>query len=82
MFRYLYSTILFYEGQTHVKLIYITTDKLFREFRINFLRPTNKIYQEYFEVKCTGERIRMRIVTLRIIASIFRRVRKIAKSDH
>jgi hypothetical protein len=45
MFGYLYSNILFSEEQTHVKLIYITTDKLIGEFRINFLLPTNKLYK-------------------------------------
>jgi len=44
MSRYLYSTILFAEEQTQVKLIYITTDKLIGEFRTNFLLPTNKLY--------------------------------------
>jgi len=44
MFRYLYSTILFSEELTHVKLIYITADNLISEFRINFLFPTYKLY--------------------------------------
>jgi len=44
MFRYLYSTILFSEEMTHIRLIYITADNLISEFRINFLLPPNKLY--------------------------------------